>query len=115
MGDAIPPIQQEKGRGAIGYLMPVYTVGIIVLFVYTAMKLMFKKNAEEEEGEEEERRRALRLTRSRTRGPVVGVAGASSGASSRVEPKYDEEYYNNLISQQQQAGPKQPSTGPQPG
>ena len=115
MGDAIPPIQQEKGRGAIGYLMPVYTVGIIVLFVYTAMKLMFKKNAEEEEGEEEERRRALRLTRSRTRGPAVGVAGASSGASSRVEPKYDEEYYNNLISQQQQAGPKQPSTGPQPG
>ena len=39
MGDAVPPIQQEKGRGAIGYLMPVYTVGIIILFVYTAMKV----------------------------------------------------------------------------
>ena len=39
MGEATPPIQQEKGRGAIGYLMPVYTVGIIILFVYTAMKV----------------------------------------------------------------------------
>ena len=39
MQGAVPPIQQEKGRGAIGYLMPIYTVGIIILFVYTAMKV----------------------------------------------------------------------------
>ena len=30
---------QEKGRGAMGYLMPVYTVAILILFVYTAMKV----------------------------------------------------------------------------
>ena len=39
MGGQVPPIQQEKGRGAVGYLMPIYTVGIIILFVYTAMKV----------------------------------------------------------------------------
>ena len=39
MQGAVPPLQQEKGRGAIGYLMPIYTVGIIILFVYTAMKV----------------------------------------------------------------------------
>ena len=40
---------QEKGRGAIGYLMPVYTVAILILFVYTAMKIVFKKKPEEDE------------------------------------------------------------------
>ena len=39
MGGPAPPIQQEKGRGAVGYLMPIYTVGIIILFVYTSMKV----------------------------------------------------------------------------
>ena len=31
---------QEKGRGAMGYLMPIYTVAILILFVYTAMKVI---------------------------------------------------------------------------
>ena len=66
---------------------------------------MFKKNAEEEEGEEEERRRLLRPNRtSRTRNSV-GVSGVSS------EPRYDEEYYNNLISQQQRGPSPQQGYG----
>ena len=34
------PPSQEKGRGAMGYLMPIYTVAILILFVYTAMKVI---------------------------------------------------------------------------
>ena len=71
---------------------------------------MFKKNAEDEEGEEEDRRRMLRPTRNRSRGSV-GVGGVS-GVSG--EPRYDEEYYNNLI-RHQQTGGEQLNASPQPG
>ena len=37
-GQGQPP-SQEKGRGVMGYLMPVYTVAILILFVYTAMRV----------------------------------------------------------------------------
>ena len=67
---------------------------------------MFKKNAEEEEGEEEERRRLLRPNRSSRTRSSVGVSGAGS-----VEPRYDEEYYNNLISQQQRGPSPQQGYG----
>merc|ERR1719411_552440 len=33
----------------MGYLMPVYTVAILILFVYTAMRLVFKKKPGYEE------------------------------------------------------------------
>ena len=71
---------------------------------------MFKKNAEDEEGEEDYRRRMVRPTRSRSRGSV-GVSGVS-GVSD--EPRYDEEYYNNLISRQQ-SGAEQLNNIHQPG
>ena len=68
---------------------------------------MFKKSADDEEGEEDYRRRMVRPTRSRSRGSV-GVSGVSG------EPRYDEEYYNNLISRQQSGG-EQLNTIHQPG
>ena len=52
---------------------------------------MFKKKKEEEE-DVLESRRFNRQMKSRMRGSTGGVGG---------EPKYDEEYYNNLIRQQQ--------------
>ena len=39
-GQGSPP-SQEKGRGVMGYLMPIYTVAILILFVYTAMKVSY--------------------------------------------------------------------------
>lgn len=43
--------QQPKGGGSMGVLMPIYTVAIIVFFVYTTMKIMFKNKEEEEDDE----------------------------------------------------------------
>ncbi|XP_065572318.1 uncharacterized protein LOC136034814 isoform X2 [Artemia franciscana] len=37
------------GGGAMNILMPLYTIGIIVFFVYTVMKVLFKKPTEPEE------------------------------------------------------------------
>ena len=42
-GQGQPP-SQEKGRGVMGYLMPIYTVAILILFVYTAMKVSHSTN-----------------------------------------------------------------------
>ena len=60
------------------------------------IQLMFKKKNEEEE-EEREIRRFNRQSRNRVKAPV---GGSSQGPHSQ-EPKYDEEYYNNLIKEQQ--------------
>lgn len=79
-GPGIQP-QQPKGGGTMGVLMPIYTIGIIIFFVYTTMKIMFKNKDQEEEEEEDKRSKKY--------------YGVDSGG------KYDEEYYNNYIKQYQ--------------
>merc|ERR1719348_1281355 len=51
-GPGIQP-QQQKGGGTMGVIMPIYTIGIIIFFVYTTMKIMFKNKNDEDEEEEE--------------------------------------------------------------
>ncbi|XP_052842010.1 uncharacterized protein LOC128256032 isoform X6 [Drosophila gunungcola] len=34
---------QQRGGSSMGFLMPLYTIGIVVFFGYTLMKIMFKK------------------------------------------------------------------------
>ncbi|KFM61532.1 Resistance to inhibitors of cholinesterase protein 3, partial [Stegodyphus mimosarum] len=41
-----PVKTQPKSGGAMSIIMPIYTVGIIVFFVYTVLKLVFKKPSE---------------------------------------------------------------------
>ncbi|XP_015930104.2 resistance to inhibitors of cholinesterase protein 3 isoform X1 [Parasteatoda tepidariorum] len=43
-----PVKSQPKSGGAMSIIMPIYTVGIIVFFIYTVLKLVFKKNPEEQ-------------------------------------------------------------------
>ena len=38
-GPGIQPQPQRQQQGAMGILMPLYTVGIVVFFVYTIMKV----------------------------------------------------------------------------
>ncbi|CAB4061918.1 unnamed protein product [Lepeophtheirus salmonis] len=38
------PTPAPRSQGTMGVLMPMYTIGIIVFFVYTTMKIIFKKN-----------------------------------------------------------------------
>jgi len=74
-----PP--QPKTSGTLGVLMPLYTIAIIVFFVYTAFKVMNKNKDKEEEEEEEvdEKQFADNI-------------------------KYDEEYYNNYIKKYDKEG-----------
>nr|XP_027208871.1 microtubule-associated protein 1B-like [Penaeus vannamei] len=46
-GGMVPP-PQGKGSGAMGIIMPLYTVGIVVFFVYTIMKVLFKKGPDDD-------------------------------------------------------------------
>ncbi|XP_066985821.1 fibrous sheath CABYR-binding protein isoform X9 [Macrobrachium rosenbergii] len=46
-GGIVPP-PQTKGSGAMGIIMPLYTVGIVVFFVYTIMKVLFKKGQDDD-------------------------------------------------------------------
>ncbi|XP_063239195.1 uncharacterized abhydrolase domain-containing protein DDB_G0269086 isoform X1 [Bacillus rossius redtenbacheri] len=43
MGGAGHVVPAPKGTGTMGIIMPIYTVGIVVFFMYTIMKVMFKK------------------------------------------------------------------------
>merc|ERR1739842_251412 len=43
----VPP-PAGKGSGAMGIIMPLYTVGIVVFFVYTIMKVLFKKGSDDD-------------------------------------------------------------------
>ena len=44
-GPGIPqPARTNQGGGTMGILMPLYTTGIVIFFVYTLMKIMMKKN-----------------------------------------------------------------------
>lgn len=67
--------QQPKGGGTMGIIMPIYTIAIIIFFVYTTMKVLFKnKNDNDDEDETKEKR--------------IGD-----------NVKYDEEYLSNYIKQ----------------
>ena len=50
-GPGIPqaPRANTQGGGTMGILMPLYTTGIVIFFVYTVMKIMMKKNDESSE------------------------------------------------------------------
>ncbi|KAF2881165.1 hypothetical protein ILUMI_24990 [Ignelater luminosus] len=37
---------QQKGLNSMGVIMPIYTIGIVIFFSYTLMKLLFKKKPE---------------------------------------------------------------------
>lgn len=44
-GPGIPQAPRtNQGGGTMGILMPIYTTGIVIFFVYTVMKIMMKKN-----------------------------------------------------------------------
>lgn len=43
MGGAGHVVPVPKGSGTMGIVMPIYTIGIVVFFMYTVMKVMFKK------------------------------------------------------------------------
>ncbi|CAH1958219.1 unnamed protein product [Acanthoscelides obtectus] len=43
-GHVVPPPKQ--GTGSIGLIMPIYTIGIVIFFTYTVMKIIFKKQPE---------------------------------------------------------------------
>merc|ERR1719222_1245966 len=66
----------------MGVIMPIYTIGIIIFFLYTTMKIMFKNKNEEEEEEED---------------PNASYNKKFYGDAN----KYDEDYYNNYIKQYQ--------------
>jgi hypothetical protein len=40
MGGAGHVVPAPKGSGTMGVVMPIYTVGIVVFFMYTIMKVM---------------------------------------------------------------------------
>merc|ERR1719220_2324982 len=46
-GPGIQP-SQPKGGGTMGVIMPIYTIGIIIFFLYTTMKIMFKNKYDED-------------------------------------------------------------------
>lgn len=47
-GPGIQPQQSTKGQGgAMGILMPIYSIGIVIFFCYTIMKLVFKNKDDE--------------------------------------------------------------------
>merc|ERR1712223_1407973 len=72
----------------MGVIMPIYTIGIIIFFLYTTMKIMFKNKNEEEPNASYNRK-------------FYGDAN-----------KYDEDYYNNYIKQYQAAQNMRPGSGP---
>jgi hypothetical protein len=58
-GPGLPPQLPQKGNqgsGGMGMLMPIYTTGIVIFFVYTVMKVMFKKKDEAETDDRPSRR-----------------------------------------------------------
>lgn len=46
MGGAGHVVHSQKGSNSMGVIMPIYTIGIVIFFSYTLMKLLFKKKPE---------------------------------------------------------------------
>uniref|UniRef100_A0A1B6K9N5 Resistance to inhibitors of cholinesterase protein 3 N-terminal domain-containing protein n=1 Tax=Graphocephala atropunctata TaxID=36148 RepID=A0A1B6K9N5_9HEMI len=46
MGGAGHVVPAPKGSSTMGIIMPLYTIGIVIFFMYTMMKLIFKKSDE---------------------------------------------------------------------
>ncbi|XP_044747327.1 VID27-like protein isoform X2 [Coccinella septempunctata] len=44
-GHMVPPSKQQ-GSGSMGIIMPIYTIGIVIFFTYTLMKIICKKHPE---------------------------------------------------------------------
>ena len=38
-GHGMQPPTQQRGQGTMGVLMPIYTIGIVIFFLYTVMKV----------------------------------------------------------------------------
>jgi len=51
-GPGIQPNQKQAAGGGMGVIMPIYTVAILVFFIYTIVKILFKNKNNEEEDEE---------------------------------------------------------------
>ena len=60
-GPGIPQIPRggNQGSGTMGILMPLYTTGIVIFFVYTVMRIMFKKNDESSDNDDRTNPRRL--------------------------------------------------------
>jgi len=73
-GPGIQP-QQPKGGGTMSVIMPIYTIAIVVFFVYTTMKVMFKNKKGDEDDDDD--------------------VGSRIGDN----VSYDEDYYRSYIKQ----------------
>merc|ERR1719471_1368450 len=52
-GPGIQPNQKQAAGGGMNVIMPIYTVAILVFFIYTIIKILFKNKTNEEEEDEE--------------------------------------------------------------
>ena len=69
----VPRGDKGGGGGTMGILMPLYTTGIVIFFVYTLMKIMMKKNDESTENVDD--RPSRRLHQQLRLGSSVYVSG----------------------------------------
>ena len=53
-GPGIQANQKQAAGGGMGVVMPIYTVAILVFFIYTIVKIIFKNKKNEEEDEDDE-------------------------------------------------------------
>ena len=60
-GPGIPQPRSQQGSGTMGFLMPLYTTGIVIFFVYTVMRIMTRKNDEPSADNQDERSNPRRL------------------------------------------------------
>ena len=60
-GPGIPQPRGQQGSGTMGFLMPLYTTGIVIFFVYTVMRIMTRKNDEPSGDNQDERSNPRRL------------------------------------------------------
>ncbi|KAL3288616.1 hypothetical protein HHI36_003053 [Cryptolaemus montrouzieri] len=44
MGGAGHVVPAKQGTGSMSVIMPIYTIGIVIFFTYTLMKIIFKKH-----------------------------------------------------------------------
>ena len=71
----VPRGDKGGGGGTMGILMPLYTTGIVIFFVYTLMKIMMKKNDESTENVDDRPRSRSQLHQQLRSGSSVYVYG----------------------------------------